>query len=93
MLAYQYDHAGLLAGTTQADPSPLEPDVLLLPARCTVTEPPSDIQPDQWPRWNGSAWELVTRPTAPAEPTATEKLAAFLQANPDVAALITPPTL
>lgn len=45
---------------------------------------------DKWPRYNGHAWELVTRPatTITAEPTAAEKLAAFLSANPDVSALI-----
>lgn len=45
---------------------------------------------DKWPRFNGHAWELVTRPVAPAQaaPTAAEKLAAFLAQNPDVSALI-----
>jgi hypothetical protein len=45
---------------------------------------------DKWPRFNGHAWELVTRPVAPAQaaPTPVEKLAAFLAENPDVSALI-----
>lgn len=90
MDAYQYDRAGMYAGITVADESPLEPGVFLLPARCTLTSPPDDVSDDKWPRWNGTAWVLVARPApAPAndnDPVA--KLAAFLAANPDVAAIV-----
>lgn len=90
--AYQYDHAGLYAGITEADESPLEPGVYLLPARCTLTPPPADVPADKWPRWNGHAWELVNRP-APAPAPANDndpvaKLRDFLAANPDVAAIL-----
>lgn len=49
-----------------------------------------DWPDDQWPRFNGHAWQLVTRPaaTVKATPSAAEKLAAFLAANPDVSDLI-----
>ena len=88
--AYQFDHAGLFDGVTEADESPLEPGVYLLPARCTLVPPP-DATEDSWPRWNGAEWQLVTRPqlAAPAndnDPVA--KLRDFLAANPDVAALL-----
>lgn len=91
MQAYQYDRAGLYAGTTEADESPLEPGVYLLPARCTLTPPPADVPANKWPRWNGSAWQLVNRPAPapaaePEDPVA--KLQAFLAQNPDVAALL-----
>lgn len=46
----------------------------------------------QWPRFNGHAWELVNAPTIAIEPTPAEKLAAFLAANPDVAALVSDTT-
>lgn len=85
--AYQYDHSGLYTGKTVADASPLEPDVYLLPARSTLTAPPADIPDGKWPRWNGAAWDLVTRP-AVTELSATDKLKVFLEQNPDVAALI-----
>lgn len=88
--AYQYDYAGLYAGETAADESPLEPGVYLLPARCTLTPPPADVPAEKWPRWNGSAWVLVNRP-APVEAPASDpvaKLRDFLNANPDVAALL-----
>lgn len=88
MIVYQYDRAGLYSGTTEADESPLEPGVYLIPARCTHVEPPADVPDDKWPRWNGCGWDLVNRPTA-AQPTALEKLQAFMEANPDVAELIT----
>lgn len=90
---YQLDRAGHYIGNVDAWESPLEPGVYHIPAGAIETPPPADVPSDKWPRWHGSAWELITRPTPPAEPTATEKLAAFLQANPDVAALITQPTL
>lgn len=86
--AYQFDRAGLLVGTTEADESPMEPGVYLLPARCTLDAPPSDVPADKWPRWNGSAWELVSRPAQPAPEDPVAKLAAFLAANPDVAAVL-----
>lgn len=87
---YQTDRAGQYAGQTLADESPLEPGVYHLPQGAIETAPPDTWPEHQWPRWNGHAWELINRPVPPAEPTATEKLAAFLLANPDVAALVTP---
>ena len=86
---YQYDLAGLFIGQTDADESPLEPGVFLIPARCVEVEPP-EFTGDQWPRWNGAKWELITVAPAndnqPASPA--DKLREFLKANPDVAELI-----
>ena len=64
-----------------------------MPKGAIDVSPPANWPDDQWPRFNGAAWELIPRPTQPTEPTATEKLTTFLRANPDVAALITPPTI
>lgn len=91
MIAYQTNSAGLLAGTTEADESPLEPGVYLVPRGCVTTPPPETWPDDKWPRWNGSAWGLVNKPAVQAEPSPVEKLAAFLEANPDVAALVDVP--
>ena len=87
---FQMDPAGMLLGTTIADPSPLEPDVWLIPAGCVEVPPPPTSPDDKWPRWNGSAWDLVTKPPAPdaANPDPVAKLRAFLADNPDVAGLI-----
>lgn len=86
---YQYDPAGLYIGQTDADESPLEPGVFLIPARCVEVKPP-EHDGDQWPRWNGAKWELITvspsNDNQPASPV--DKLREFLNANPDVAALI-----
>lgn len=86
---YQYDLAGLFVGQTEADESPLEPGVFLIPARCVEVEPP-EFSGDHWPRWNGAKWELIEVSPAndnqPASPV--DKLRDFLNANPDVAALI-----
>lgn len=86
--AYQYDHAGLCVGATVADESPLEPGVWLLPARSTLVPPPDEWPEDKWPRWNGAAWELITRPTAQPAIDPVAKLRDFLSNNPDVAALL-----
>jgi hypothetical protein len=88
MLVYQFDIAGLYAGQTEADESPLEPGVYLLPARCTEVAPPERWPDDRWPRFNGVAWELVNKREPVAEPDPVAKLTAFLQLNPDVAALL-----
>jgi len=88
-IVYQYDIAGMFTGETEADESPLEPGVFLIPARCTEVAPP-EYSGDQWPRWNGAKWHLVTiKPVAEISATdPVEKLRDFLTANPDVAALI-----
>lgn len=85
------DRAGLFAGTTEADESPLEPGVFHIPRGCVEVPPPDSWPQDKWPRWNGRAWELVQRPKLPAPETGEDpvaKLQAFLAANPDVAAIL-----
>lgn len=88
-IVYQYDIAGMFTGETEADESPLEPGVFLIPARCVEVAPPA-YSGDQWPRWNGAMWELITvSPANENQPSSpVDKLREFLNANPDVAALI-----
>lgn len=88
MIVYQYSIAGLYLGETVADESPLEPGVLLMPARTTAIAPPTEIPEGRWPRWNGHAWELVNKPADPTALDPVAKLQAFLNENPDVAALL-----
>lgn len=89
--AYQHDADGFFLGVTEADESPLEPGVFLVPALCTLTPPPDEIPEGQCARWSGTEWHLVDRATAPAadQPSvALAKLRSFLARNPDVAALL-----
>lgn len=86
--AYQTDSAGIYVGDTVADESPLEPGVWLLPAGATFDALPAEWPADKWPRHVAGHWELVTRPAVVDSATPTAKLAAFLAANPDVAAMI-----
>lgn len=86
---FQLDRAGHYMGATQADESPQEPGVFLMPSGTIEVEPPATWPKHQWPRWNGFKWELVTKPAAAApmdDPVA--KLQSFLANNPDVAALL-----
>ena len=87
-IAHQFDPAGFYLGQFEADESPLEPGVYLLPARTTCTPPPAEVPDGKWPRWNGANWVLVNKPKAldAADPVA--KLREFLDANPDVRALL-----
>lgn len=86
--AYQFDRSGLLIGQTEADESPLEPGVWLIPALCTLTDPPKDVPEGKVPHWNGTAWALVTKPTPANDNDPVAKLQAFLAENPDVAEII-----
>jgi hypothetical protein len=91
MKVYQTDRNGMYLGETEADESPLEPGVWLMPAGTVSLEPPTVVE-GQWPRWNGEGWELVSKPEpdSPVPPpppivgSPLEKLKAFLDLNPDV---------
>ena len=86
MIVYQYSHEGLFECITEADESPLEPGVFLIPARCTTQSPPNiELLPNQQFKWNGEVWEVVEFDTAIV---ALEKLKEFLRKNPDVMELI-----
>ncbi|HAV5431519.1 TPA: phage tail protein [Acinetobacter baumannii] len=85
---YQFNSSGLYVCKTTADKSPREENVFLLPANSTETAPPDSWPDDVWPRWNGFQWDLIPKPEVPESMTAAEKLAEFLQNNPDVQSLI-----
>lgn len=88
--AYQHDADGFFLGVTDADASPLEPGVFLVPALCTLTPPPTEIPQGLFPRWSGTEWQLVAHTATPADQpsVAVAKLKSFLTRNPDVAALL-----
>lgn len=86
--AYQHDASGFFLGVTEADESPLEPGVFLVPALCTLTPPPAQCPEGQRPRWTGTAWELVDHQATPSQSIALAKLRDFMSRNPDVAALL-----
>lgn len=58
MLIFNYDENGDFVGTSQADESPLEPGVYLIPARAT-TSPVPNVPEGKVARWNPSisTWE------------------------------------
>lgn len=78
---YQTDAAGYVVGATEADESPLEPGIFLVPAGCVEEVPPS-VADGQRARWDGTGW-LVEGPLDPEpdpEPTLAERRDAILAA-------------
>lgn len=55
---YQTDHLGILIGTANADPCPINPGEWLIPGGCVEVPPPAPGE-HQVPRWNGKSWELI----------------------------------
>lgn len=55
---YQTNSSGLFVGLAEADPSPMEPGVWLIPGGCVETPPPT-YDFGLWPAWNGEAWVAV----------------------------------
>lgn len=61
-IAYHYHpETKIFAGTSYADPSPMQPNEWLLPAHATFQEPPQ-VTAGKRPRWTGSSWTLVAFP-------------------------------
>jgi hypothetical protein len=75
MIVYQTDENGMFIGALQADLSPLEDGVWLIPAGCVETAPPS-FSEGQFARWTGDIWVVEDIPTPEPEPEpAPEELA------------------
>jgi hypothetical protein len=55
---YQTSHLGVFTGISDADESPLEPGVFLIPAGC-VEVPPPLIPENKAAHWDGKDWQLV----------------------------------
>ncbi|BAV77770.1 tail fiber assembly protein [Pseudomonas chlororaphis subsp. aurantiaca] len=55
---YQTSPLGVFSGISEADESPLEPGVFLIPAGC-VEVPPPLIPENKAAHWNGEGWQLV----------------------------------
>lgn len=58
-IVYQIDALGIYTGPTEADPSPLEPGVWLIPGGCVEVAPPTPRE-HQVPHWDGQRWRLIS---------------------------------
>lgn len=85
MKVFQTNRMGFYVGVTEADESPLEPGVVLMPAGAVAMAPPEAWPAGLWPRWNGSSWTLVNEPRLQTPVDPAEKLRSFIDGNPDVA--------
>lgn len=70
MNVYHYHPTtGEYVGQSEADPSPLEPGVFLVPAYATSVAPPSTCTEGYFIAWDGNAWaEVAIPPPEPVEP-------------------------
>ena len=66
-IVYQTDFDGFYTGPVEADPSPLEPGVWLIPGGAVGVEPPA-LSSGQRARWNGRAWDVIDPPPPPPPP-------------------------
>ncbi|MDT8717744.1 phage tail protein [Clostridium sp. 19966] len=57
MLVYNYGSDGRYICSEEADESPLEPGVYLIPANATTIEPP-EYDSQYIPIWNGETWDI-----------------------------------
>jgi len=57
-VVYQTNPLGLYVGQAFADPSPIEPDVYLIPAGCVEVPPPATVE-NKVAVWSGGKWQLV----------------------------------
>jgi hypothetical protein len=68
MIAYNYHpQTGVFLGQFEADESPLEPGIFILPANATFQAPPSAQERKQIV-WVGQGWEVQDIPIEPAPP-------------------------
>ncbi len=58
MKIYHFDEKGLYLGESEADKSPLEKDVYLIPANATDTKPPT-AGINQVAKFDGNQWALI----------------------------------
>ncbi|WP_268799075.1 DUF4376 domain-containing protein [Pseudomonas huanghezhanensis] len=56
---YQTNHLGVYVGPIEAEESPLEPGVFLVPGGCVPTPPPLDVPDFKAACWTGKAWQLL----------------------------------
>ena len=63
----QLDQDGYFVGVTTADPSPLEPDVYLIPGGC-IDEPAPTIPEGQRAKWGNGQWVFEDAPQPEPEP-------------------------
>ena len=67
----QLDQDGYFVGVTTADPSPLEPDVYLIPGGC-IDEPAPTIPEGQRAKWDSGQWVFEDiPPEKPKQPYAS----------------------
>lgn len=65
MNIYNYDADGFFVGESEADESPLEPGVYLVPSLATATVPPT-IGEGLRAKFNGETWDTLPIPVQPA---------------------------
>lgn len=68
MIAYNYNQNGEFIGIEEAQESPLEPGIFLIPAYATTITPPV-VDEGEIQVWNGDNWIILKLPQPPASQT------------------------
>jgi hypothetical protein len=84
-IVHQTADDGLYLGPVEADPSPMEPGVWLIPAGCVEAAPPPTA-PGERARWTGAAWTVEPVPAPDPTPRHADEARAAL-ARSDVTVL------
>ena len=63
MLAYCFSEDGVFTGIEEAQESPLEPGVFLMPAQSCQVAPPETPEGTH-PVWDGGEWQIVAIPVS-----------------------------
>lgn len=83
-IVYQTDANGVFVGLAEADPSPLEPGVWLIPGGCVEVPPPTPPS-GSVARWQNGEWEVVSDDVSdvPQEDLTPERIVATYSAAVD----------
>lgn len=73
---YQTDKDGWFVSAVDADESPLEEGVFLIPAGCVEVAPPQTVPTGSYPKWDGTQWVVTAIPAVPT-PVVDPAVAAF----------------
>lgn len=81
-MVFQYNHEGWYVGPGISRESPREPGVFISPQNSVEVQPPTEVAPGCWPRWNGHVWLMARPEERDDKRTVMQTIRDFLRNNP-----------